>query len=105
MRTANTRTGFVQNAMKPVESRDLEIFKEYKVDKPKPGVITFPVSNVHKHIPSGTVIESPELTAKKRQESILDDTAVVENEVQSHSLLAKISLFSQKTNGAAEKPV
>ena len=58
--------------MKPVADRDLEIFTSFKVDKPKPGVVTFPVSNVHKHLPDGTVIESPELKAKKHQDSILN---------------------------------
>ena len=43
-----------------VDNRDLQYFKVFKVDKPKASIVNFPVSNVHKALPSGTVIESPE---------------------------------------------
>ena len=36
------------------------MFKEFRVEKPKPSAVYFPVSNVHKKLPNGTVIESPE---------------------------------------------
>ena len=36
------------------------MFKEFRVEKPKPSCVNFPVSDVHKKLPTGTVIESPE---------------------------------------------
>ena len=43
-----------------VDNRDLQFLKKYEVEQPKPNCKFFPVSNVHKILPTGTVIESPE---------------------------------------------
>ena len=36
-------------------SRDLECFQQFRVDKAKPGVLTYPIANIDAHLPSGTV--------------------------------------------------
>ena len=37
--------------------RDLECFKEFKVDKAKPGLIYKSTSNIHEHLPAGLIIQ------------------------------------------------
>ena len=35
----------------------MEIFNEFKVEKPKPAVVSFPISGLTKHLPDGSIIK------------------------------------------------
>lgn len=59
------------------KSRDLEIFNEFKVEKPKPAVVSFPVSGLTKHLPDGTIIKQTEVDRVELHLGDSDNAATV----------------------------
>ena len=54
-----------------VDARDLEIFRECKVDKAKVGIIPLPTSQVETHLPSGLVIDPFKKVKEMQKASVL----------------------------------